>query len=188
MFSDREALKSVFDAAFTAVRDEDKLLRGHCENPCGYHHGIGFVTEPILVYLIFRSLIGKTPGYKIRLEQPYPSDARCQGDLILLRDGRWAACVEAKWLTSPDNVNLATKDMERMRQKLGAEVGKFLLGFWVKDPRNGASIDQWLNSLAHVPGVDRLWTGTFKTHWYKADEAEPLLVEVEAGLTLFEEN
>ena len=73
-----------------------------------------------------------------------------------------------------------------MRQKLGADVGKFLFGFWVKEPKNGASIDQWLDRLACESDVDRLWTGTFRTHWYRADAAQPLLTEVEAGLTLFE--
>ena len=81
MFSDREALRSIFDAALTVVREEDELLRRHCENPCGYHHGIGWVREPILVHLIFRALIGKGLDYKIRFEEPYPSDARCQDGL-----------------------------------------------------------------------------------------------------------
>lgn len=189
MFKDQKSMKIVFDAAATAIKEEDKLLRSHCSKPCGYHHGVAWVREPILVHLIFRELIKKKElDYDIRLEQPYKSNRRLQADLVLMRDRRWAACVEAKWLDSPKKVDKAVEDMERMKQKLASDVGKFLLTFWVKSPENKANIDPWLKRLESVPAVILHWTEMFETQWYNTHVEEASMQMVEAGITLFEVN
>ena len=186
MHFDDAILSAFFETAVSAVKKEDELLQQHCEGPCGYHHGVGWVPEPILMHLIFRSLIGKTPGYQIRAEQPYPGHPTTYADLVFYQGMEWVACVEAKWLESRPKLDSAKNDMQRMRGKLPGTIRKFMLGFWVHDPQYAAGLDPWLAELAGTPGTDRLWTGTFKTHWSQASGPPFSLIEIEAGLTLFE--
>jgi hypothetical protein len=185
MLSHSELSKKVFDAACVAIKEEDQFLRGHCERACGYHHGIGSVSEPILMYQIFRKLVADGQrSYEVRLEQRYQNDPRCQADLVLLQGDKWIVCVEGKWLESNAKVGLAKDDVDRMR-RLGGDVTKLLLCFWVKDPRCKINVDRWLKELTQATGTETPRTSNFTTKWF-IETGKNTLRDVDAGVTLFE--
>lgn len=183
MLSDGIDWESFFNIAVSAIKKEDALLETHCRRRCGYHHGIGWVREPILVHLIVRALLKSGFDVDVRTEQPYESDPRLQADLVFLSGGKWIACVEAKWLQSWPTAHTAKGDMERMRRKSKPEVRKFLLAFWINDRRE---VTEWLEFLKQAPAVSLLRYESFDTKWW--DEKRDDFRLAKAGLTLFEVN
>lgn len=181
-----EIMQRFFEIASNAIINEDYLLQRHCENEkCGCHHGISWLTESTIMYLICRSLIKNRFRYQVRAEQPYPDYNNKYADLTILNNGEWIACIEAKWIQDQKTVEGAKKDIERMKKYLEHhhDIGKFFLAFWCMDPRLSAYIPQWIDELKKYD-IDNLRKEiTFKTSFW--DEYKNKYIEVDAGMTLF---
>ena len=179
MLDSKKLAQNVFRAAVNVVKAENTFLRGHCEAD-GYH-GIGSVSEPVLMHLVFRSLI--TRGmYDARLAQPYPADPQFVADLVVVENNVWVGCIHAKWLATNAKVGSAKDDMDRMRTKLPRHIAKILLAFWVKDPSRANSVERWIEELAEMSGTSAAWTETFNA----LSSGGGAVADVPAGVTLYE--
>jgi hypothetical protein len=179
MLDSKKLAQNVFRAAVNAVKAENTFLRGHCEAD-GYH-GIGSVSEPVLMHLVFRALITRGT-YDARLAQPYPGDAQSVADLVVVENNVWAGCIHAKWLATTAKVGAAKDDMDRMRTKLPPQIAKLLLAFWVKERPLAESVDRWVEELAGASGTAAAWTETFNT----LSSGSGVVIDVTAGVTLFQ--
>jgi hypothetical protein len=179
MVDSKKLAQNVFRAAVNVVKAENTFLRGHCEAD-GYH-GIASVSEPVLIYLIFRSLV--TRGiYDVRLAQAYPGHPKLVADLVVVQENLWAGCLHAKWLATNAKVGSAKDDIESMRTKLPPQVVKLFLGLWVKEPPRAKAVDGWIDELAEASGTAAMWTETFTA----LSSGSAAVTDVPAGVTLYE--
>lgn len=134
-----EDMKQFFEIAYTAIEQEDIILRKLFEktdnNKKLYkdeHNGICCLYETTLVYLIFKALLENNFKYKVSWEQPYPSDKSLHSDLALKDDtGKIQAFIEFK-IWKENNCKSITDDINKLKVEPETEVPHkyiFVIGY-----------------------------------------------------------
>ena len=89
-----------------------------------WHHGVNILTEPILVYLVFKQLLSKRFLSEVAWEFSYRCNKSLHSDLALLEEKQPKALIEFKIWSKEDDAEIK-KDIEKLRKE-NATLGKFL--------------------------------------------------------------
>jgi hypothetical protein len=127
-----EEMNKFFEIAFHALKAEDAELRKYFINTqkfyAKFHHGIGYVYEPALFYVVFRALLTRSFPLEVHWEYPYP-DKRARMDLGFLNPkGDIIGCIEAKGFYKKDWI--LADIMKMQRRGLPQDARKFAFVVW----------------------------------------------------------